>query len=246
MEESIYRRGKMAVSHAHTEAWTNQLQNNTGWRQAISSIEWNTDELTTFYQFGVYTGGSIVTVLDAFKNVGKKIDMVYGFDSFEGLPKRTDKERQETIEKGENYSWRSGDFNSNEFYDVGDSKEFLQAIFDEYLDVEVKLIKGWFEDTLNHDAVEKHDLKPAAYVDVDVDTYESSVEVLDFIFSKGIAVPGTVIGFDDWGGTPNWEQKGDGVSKACMETVEKYKLKLQLFIKAGTEYPHVHIVCCVR
>jgi hypothetical protein len=239
------------ATQTHEEAWT-QIRSDsgavTGWRQVMRGFDWSSDELTTLYQFGVYKGHSIVTAFDALKEVGKNIDTVYGFDSFEGLPERTNEERQAAIEKHGFYEWESGQFSSNEFYGVDDSKGFLQTVFDKYLDTEVKLIKGWFEDTLNHDAVKKHDLdlKPAAYIDVDVDTYTSSVEVLDFVFSEGIAVAGTVIGFDDWGGTPDWKGMGDGVSRACKETIEKYKLDLKVLSQTGTDFPHVHIMCRVN
>jgi len=237
------------TTHTHEEVWT-QLQTDAdhdkGWRQALRSFDWNMDELTAFYQFGVYTGKSIVTAFNALGKAEKHIDVIYGFDSFEGLPERTDKERQEAIERHGYYLWESGQYSSNELYEVDDSKELLQTVFDNNLDAEVKLIKGWFEDILNQDTVKKYDLQPAAYIDIDVDTYTSSVEVLDFIFSEGIAVPGTIIGFDDWGGTPEWKTMGDGMSKACMEAIEKYKLSLQIFSKTGEDFPHVHIMCCVR
>ena len=236
------------ATYTHEEVW-NQIRSDsdavTGWRQTIRGFDWNSDELTTFYQFGVYKGGSIVTAFNALKAVGKNIDMIYGFDSFEGLPERTNEERQAALEKHGSYEWEGGQYSSDEFYGVDDSKKFLQTVFDKYLDPEVKLVKGWFEDTLNHNAVKKYNLKPAAYIDIDVDTYTSSVEVLDFIFSEGIATIGTVIGFDDWGGTPDWKQWGDGVSKACREAIEKYELNLTLLSQIGGSYPYVHVMCRV-
>ena len=55
------------------------------WRQIIKDLTWVEEDLSAFYEFGVYTGKSTVEILDAFKEAGKEISIVYGFDSFEGL-----------------------------------------------------------------------------------------------------------------------------------------------------------------
>ena len=86
----------------YKETW-NQLSKyeKTGWRQMLRHLPWvetngNSSclidtvlprELTAFYQFGVYTGKSIIVSLDALKDAGKKIDIAYGFDSFEACQK---------------------------------------------------------------------------------------------------------------------------------------------------------------
>ena len=232
----------------------------TGWRQVLRHLPWvevngNSPclvdtilphELTAFYQFGVYTGKSIIVALDAIKSTGKEIDIAYGFDSFEGLPKRTNQERDEVIQKHGEYLWKAGDYSSDDLYNVKDSREFLQAVYDQHFHTKVKLIRGWYEDTLNQEAVKKYNLKKAAYIDVDVDTYASCVEVLDFIFSEGIAVRGTIIGFDDWGGTPNWEEMGEGVSKAFAEAINKYSLNVDVICRVGNAYPQVQAVFLIK
>jgi hypothetical protein len=245
----------------YKEVWDElNVYEKTGWRQVLSHLPWTkpTDrfpllgsivlpyELTAFYQFGIYTGKSVIVALDAIKNAGKKIDITYGFDSFEGLPERTNQERDEIIKKHGKYLWKAGDYSSDELYEVEDSREFLQNMYDKYLDTPVKLIRGWYEDTLNKDTVKKHNLQPAAYVDVDVDTYDSCVEVLDFIFSEGIAVYGTILGFDDWGGTPGWEEMEDGVSQALKEAILKYNLDLEVICRVGDAYPQVQAMFLVK
>ena len=232
----------------------------TGWRQILASLPWvkptdrfpligNTvlpSELTAFYQFGVFTGKSVIVALDAIKQAGKKIDIAYGFDSFEGLPERTNQERDEVIKKHGMYLWKAGDYSSDELYGVEDSREFLQNMYDKYLDTPIKLIRGWYEDTLNRETSEKYDLKRAAYIDIDVDTYDSCIEVLDFVFSEGIAVHGTVLGFDDWGGTPGWESMEEGVSKALKEAIEKYNIDLEVICRVGDAYPQVQAMFLVK
>ena len=232
----------------------------TGWRQVLSRLPWITptnrfpllegvvlpNELTAFYQFGVYTGKSIIVALDAMSRAGKKIDIVYGFDSFEGLPERTNQERDEVIKKHGTYLWKAGDYSSDELYNVEDSREFLQNMYDEYLGTPTQLIRGWYEDTLNKETCKKHKLKKAAYVDIDVDTYDSCIEVLDFIFSEGIAIEGTVLGFDDWGGTPGWESMEEGVCKALRESIVKYDIDLEVICRVGDKYPQVQAMFLVK
>jgi hypothetical protein len=227
METSIYK-----------DTWE-KIQGFQSWRQIIKQLQWIEEDLTAFYEFGVYTGKSIVEILDGFKEVGKKVDIVYGFDSFEGLPERTNKEREEAMARVGAYQWKAGDFNSHEWHGVDDARVHLEKVFDTHLDTEVKFIEGWYEDTLNKETVEKYDLPPALFIDIDVDIYSSCVEVLDFIFQNNIAVPGTILGFDDWGGTPQWKTMEDGGPKACKEAIEKYNLELQQVMQWGVGYPHV-------
>ena len=130
----------------YKEVW-DQLNDyeRTGWRQMLRHLPWVEekpshimrgklpDHLKAFYQFGVYTGGSMVVILDALEKAGKEINVAYGFDSFEGLPERTNEERDEVIEKHGEYLWSAGDYSSDELYGVEDSREFLQNVFDKYL-----------------------------------------------------------------------------------------------------------------
>ena len=229
-----------------------------GWRQNLRRLPWAKespsdvmqgklpDQLKAFYQFGVYTGNSMVVTLDALEKAGKEINVAYGFDSFEGLPERTNKERDRVIEKHGEYLWSAGDYSSDELYGVEDSREFLQNVFDKYLSTEVKLVRGFYEDTLNNETVKKYDLQPAAYIDIDVDTYESCVEVLDFIFLEGVVSHGTIIGFDDWGGTPGWEEMNNGVSQAFKEAHEKYNFHAQLICQIGNKYPQVQALYLIK
>jgi len=204
------------------------------------------EQLKAFYQFGVYTGNSMVVILDALEKAGKEINVAYGFDSFEGLPERTNEERDRVIEKHGEYLWSAGDYSSDELYGVEDSREFLQNVFDKYLSTEVKLIRGFYEDILNGETVKKYNLQKAAYIDIDVDTYESCVEVLDFIFYEAIVEHGTIIGFDDWGGTPGWEEMKNGVSQAFKEAHQKYNFKAELICQIGNAYPQVQAVYLIK
>jgi len=234
----------MATS-TYKETW-DKIQGFQSWRQMIKNLRWPEEDLSAFYEFGVYTGKSTVEILDAFKETDKKISIVYGFDSFEGLPDRTAQEREEAIERCGEYQWNAGDFNSHEWHNVDNAREHLQVVFDTYLDTKVQFIEGWYENTLNKETVKEYNLPPALFVDIDVDIYSSCVEVLDFIFQNEIAVPGTILGFDDWGGTPEWKTMEDGGPKACKEAIEKYDLQLQQIVQWGSAYPHVASIFLVK
>ncbi len=58
----------------------------------------------------------------------------------------------------------------------------------------LKLIKGWFKDTLP--SPEAQAIKEVAYAKIDCDLYEPSVEILDFL--RGRMTHGSVMVFDDW------------------------------------------------
>ena len=118
---------------------------------------------------------------------------VFGFDSFEGLPER----------------WRDGfgkaHFKVNEFPEVRKN---------------VRLIKGWFTETLP-DFVKKHD-SPVGFLHIDCDLYSSTKSVLDILFDR--IKPGCVIVFDEYFNYSGWEE---GEYKAFHEFLERSGLKYE-------------------
>lgn len=108
---------------------------------------------------------------------------VYGFDSFEGLPER--------------------------WFDLFDKGHFK---VEQLPDVRpnVKLIKGWFNETLP--GFVKVNRGPVVYLHVDCDLYSSTKTVFDVLAPQ--IIPGTVIVFDEWYDHPRWEE---GEYKAFVE-----------------------------
>lgn len=94
-----------------------------------------------YLEFGVYSGGTINQI-----SAAKPDKIVYGFDSFEGLPE----------------TWRSG-FDKGYF----DTKENLPKVNEN-----VRLIKGWFDETLPS-FVKAHPEK-CEFIHVDCDLYSST------------------------------------------------------------------------
>ncbi|MBQ4403651.1 MAG: class I SAM-dependent methyltransferase [Selenomonadaceae bacterium] len=134
-------------------------------------------------EFGVYTGNSI-----NFTSSTVPDKIIYGFDSFEGLPEDW------------RYDSRKGAFNVN-----GKMPQ---------LNSNVRLIKGWFNETLP-DFVKAHP-EPCAFIHVDCNLYSSTKTIFDNL--KNQIVSGTVIAFDDYLNYPGWQE---GEHKAFMELVAK-------------------------
>lgn len=113
----------------------------------------------------------------------------HGFDSFEGLP--------------ENWygAYEKGTF---------DRKGQLPAV-----EPNVRLYKGWFEETLP--AFLEHYSEPVAFLHVDCDLYSSTETILQQL--KDRIVPGTIIIFDEYFNYPFWQNHEH---KAFQEFVEEF------------------------
>lgn len=122
-------------------------------------------------EFGVYKGKSLRKIAEQTKNV------IFGFDSFEGLPK-------DWI-----LSHKKGDFS-------------LHGRIPEDLPSNVKLVKGLFSETLPA-FLEEH-TEPVAFLHVDCDLYSSTKTVLTHLQNR--IKSGTIILFDEFFNFPQWQQ----------------------------------------
>jgi len=105
---------------------------------------------------------------------GRTRSTVYGFDSFEGLPE----------------AWRSG-------FDKGAFAGDLPPVPEN-----VKLIKGWFSETLP-DFLMAHP-EPVTFLHIDCDLYSSTKTIFDLLAPR--LNPGCVIVFDEYWNYPGWKQ----------------------------------------
>ena len=137
-----------------------------------------------FMEFGVYKGETINIISAA---VPDKI--FYGFDSFEGLPE----------------DWR------HDYWNFAKGKFNLNGKMPQ-VNSNVRLVKGWFNETLP--AFVKEHAEPCAFIHVDCDLYSSTKTIFDNL--KDQIVSGTVIAFDEYFNYPGWQQ---GEHKAFMELV---------------------------
>ena len=90
----------------------------------------------------------------------------------------------------------------------------------------VRLIKGWFNETLP-EFVKAHP-EPCAFIHVDCDLYSSTKTIFDNL--KNQIVSGTVIAFDEYFGYPCW---ADGEYKAFMELIEENNLEFEYIARTN-------------
>ncbi len=111
----------------------------------------------------------------------------FAFDSFEGLPAPSgERDRHPYSPK----HWKEGNFAMN----LGQFKKVLVSKGINARDVRV--IKGWYDQTLTEETKEAHHLTRASVVHIDCDYYESAILALDFV--TDLVDDGTVIIFDDY------------------------------------------------
>ncbi len=143
-------------------------------------------------QVGIYKGGTARMVASTFTHTTKKI---YLFDTFEGLPPRTD---ADGITRKELDS-------ASEFSDV--NFESVQEYFSTIPNTVFK--KGYFPHTAKGMEDEKF-----CFVYLDVDLYQSIRDGLDFFFPR--MTQGGVIMVDDYG-TKLWPGVAKAVDEFCAE-----------------------------
>ena len=129
-----------------------------------------------------------------FQRLNIKNDIRYfAFDSFEGLPK-------ENKEDAKHPRFHEGRFKS--------SKEFfLKACKYNNVDLsKVVVCEGFYDETLNNELFQIHNLNKAAIIMIDCDLLSSTRTVLKFI--TPLLQNGTVIIFDDWFTYKGMKNKG--------------------------------------
>jgi len=170
------------------------------------ALEQISDSSGLYLEFGVHRGVSINHIAN---HVKPKI--VYGFDSFEGLPE--DWERGSSV-------YKKGHF---------DLEGSLPDVVNN-----VELIKGFFENTL--EPWVKHHNKNISFLHIDCDLYSATRFVLKTL--NHLISPGTIIVFDelcDWkesGIYPAWEE---GEWKALNEWLEECDREL-IVISRGENF----------
>jgi Methyltransferase domain len=125
---------------------------------------------------------------------------VYGFDGFEGIP--------EDWKPGS----KKGAYSSNKVL-----PEVPQS---------VKLVVGWFEDTLPA-FIEEHKGEVFRYIHVDCDVYSSTRTI--FTLCKHMIVPGTVLQFDEYYNYPHWQQ-------------HEFKAFQELITATGLSYKYIGLI----
>lgn len=126
-----------------------------------------------YVECGVYKGSSIRKIANKTQNI------VYGFDSFDGLPEEWDRP---------DMKFDKGAFSLGRLPDVPKN---------------VVLIPGWFEDSLPQ-FVKNHQNEKIAFLHVDCDLYSSTKTIFDTLGE--MLERGSVIVFDELLNYPNYEK----------------------------------------
>jgi len=124
-------------------------------------------------EFGVYRGASLAFIANRIDTV------IYGFDSFEGLPSDWF------------FDYRKGFFSLD-----GEAPRIEASQYN------FRLVQGWFENSVPAFAAQVDG--PAAFLHIDCDIYDSTRTVLEGLADR--IVPGTVIVLAEYLNYPGWER----------------------------------------
>ena len=195
-----------------------------GRQAAIDAIEFPGD----IYLFGVWSGVSAKLVSDYLAERQIPYDSMFGFDSFIGLP-----EEQEGVPRHQGHD--PGKYSSTELYRKS-LAETIKLIEEGVGNPKLKLIQGFYDKVLDENLVKRERMQVASFVDIDVDLYLSSVEVLTFLFKNKLVGRGTTVYFDDWGATE--EYKG-GESLAWKQMTDSFNVRYEHIYTMGDKRPYV-------
>jgi hypothetical protein len=151
-------------------------------------------------EFGVKSGK---TINDLANKPALKNQIIYGFDSFVGLPE----------------DWGGTRAKKGQLSNNGKLPKTSKNI---------KLISGWFADTLP--VFIKDHSENAILLHIDCDLYSSTKTILECFAEKIIA--GTIIIFDEFFNYPNWENHE---YKAWQEFTDKYNISYKYIAYAHTQ-----------
>lgn len=227
-----------------------------GWRRSFLDIVINDynvfskEQLVNMdvYQFGVFTGDSMKELSSILSKHKIEVNSFYGFDVFTGMPK-------ETAEPIAQPSWdpdvEPDTFNAVKRLNLESVDECVNKITNEVKQIfsknnnnsSVSIFPGLVEETVSANG-EK--FKPAFYIDFDLDIYSPTKYAFDYLAKNNLILPGTIIGYDDWGGTPGYEEMLDGESRAHREIVEEYGFKINKIFEIGQGFPNVQSIWVVE
>ena len=142
-------------------------------------------------EFGTYTGTTASYLAAAMADAMNRPSLfehelpperrLHLYDSFQGLPKITS---DVDIAAG----WKEGRYRDK-------SAAELRVVVEKYLPSHlIEIHEGWFRDTLSQ--IPKS--QKFSLVHIDCDIYESTIEVLDYLFANQHLSDGCAIFFDDW------------------------------------------------
>jgi O-methyltransferase len=216
---------------ASTVATHQSIMDNAFFLQLVNNVPGD------FLEFGVFQGERLLQAHETANFLVKRIRSgkdpylrktssqnleqmrFFGFDSFEGLPETAEID----VTPGQEQWLGQGGFSAS-------LEEVTAAMPRKALESQrIRLIKGWFNESLTPELKKTHNMKAASIVHIDCDFYESTVPALEFV--TDLLVTGSVLIFDDW-----WMYYGRpdrGEQLAFNEWKERHSIQTTQFL-AGT------------
>ena len=150
-----------------------------------------------YFEFGLWRGKTFIYAHRMKHRYNQDDMLLWGFDSFSGLPQ---------IDDGKNNVWSEGQFACSEI----EFREILRK--NNIKNEEYRLISGYYKDSLNETLHKQLSGRKAAIVYIDCDLYDSTIQALNFIHRY--LVDGSIICLDDYytykGRSDQGEQKALG------------------------------------
>jgi hypothetical protein len=174
-------------------------------------------------EFGVYRGTTLKIISDHFPN-----QTVWGFDSFEGLPE----------------PWFMQSLQSGPRHPAGrfalDQQE-LSLVVDQFANRNVKLIPGWF----NQSIVPWLNNNPGviSFLHIDCDLYSSTLDILNLLNDR--IVPGTVIVFDEmypWNDYDQYDLWEQGEFRALGEWIVVHHREFQPLYRSNHQQCSIEVI----
>ena len=153
-------------------------------------------------ELGVYKGATINHIASVLNNIGRKDKIIYGFDSFEGLAE----------------DWKGTR-----------TRKFQLKLFKKpKFKNKIKIIEGWFKDSL---PIFVEGLNESiSFLHIDCDIYESTRDVFANLAEK--IEKGTIIVFDEYFNYPFWQNHE---YKAFKEFVDEYSVEYKYLFYAHSQ-----------
>ena len=185
---------------------------------AMNAITFSGD----IHLYGIWSGMSTKFISEFLDENKIGYNKMFGMDSFVGLPhENSDYERHPGHSPGE--------YSSSNLYECS-SEESMKIIQKGIGNEKLKLIPGFYSNSLNKELIQKENMVAASYVDIDVDLMTSTYILLDFMVLNSLIKTGTVIYFDDWGATSEY---AGGESLAWKTIVDKYRITYKEIFSSG-------------
>jgi len=148
--------------------------------RAVAKVKGN--DIGDYFEFGVFNGASLSSAYMTFKAMGQNSSRFFGFDAFQGLPAGSENEDDDVWKKG---------FYACSFDQMQECLRRKNINSDD-----ITWVQGWYDQTLNQETMNKHQIQKLGIAFIDCDTYSSSKSVLNFI--RPLITEPVILCFDDW------------------------------------------------